>query len=80
MDVAGIRRPVSVAVSGMMGNTRKGVQSNASVFPTMLSLAGIRAKVRADSLSLTNPGYRLGTRHYLDDHNHAVPLVMYGIR
>ncbi len=66
-------------VSGMKRNIKKGVQSNASVFPTMLSIAGIEAKARVDSLSLTNPAYRLGTRHYLDDHNHAVPLSMYGI-
>ena len=58
----------------MRGNLRKGAESNASVFPTMLSIAGIRARARADSLSLTNRTYRLGTRYYLDDHNHAVPL------
>lgn len=61
-------------VNAMRGNLRKGVESNASVFPTMLSIAGIRARARADSLSLTNRTYRLGTRYYLDDHNHAVPL------
>lgn len=61
-------------VNAMRGNLRKGVESNASVFPTMLSIAGIRAKACADSLSLTNRTYRLGTRYYLDDHNHAVPL------
>ena len=64
----------------MLGNRKKGVQSNASVFPTMLCLAGIETRVRVDSLSLTNPRYRLGTRHYLNDHNHAVPLVVYGIK
>lgn len=61
-------------VNAMRGNLRKGAESNASVFPTMLSIAGIRARARADSLSLTNRNYRLGTRYYLDDHNHAVPL------
>ena len=61
-------------VNAMRSNLRKGAESNASVFPTMLSIAGIRAKARADSLSLTNRNYRLGTRYYLDDHNHAVPL------
>ena len=66
--------------SAMLGNRKKGVQSNASVFPTMLCLAGIETHVRVDSLSLTNPRYRLGTRHYLNDHNNAVPLSMYGIR
>lgn len=66
--------------SAMLGNRKKGVQSNASVFPTMLCLAGIETRVRVDSLSLTNSRYRLGTRHYLNDHNNAVPLSMYGIR
>ena len=61
-------------VNAMRSNLRKGAESNASVFPTMLSIAGIRAKACADSLSLTNRTYRLGTRYYLDDHNHAVPL------
>jgi len=61
-------------VNAMRSNLRKGVESNASVFPTMLSIAGIRARACADSLSLTNRTYRLGTRYYLDDHNHAVPL------
>ncbi|MFC2739365.1 MAG: lipid A phosphoethanolamine transferase [Prevotella sp.] len=61
-------------INAMRSNLRKGAESNASVFPTMLSIAGIRARARADSLSLTNRTYRLGTRYYLDDHNHAVPL------
>ncbi|MFC2475275.1 MAG: sulfatase-like hydrolase/transferase, partial [Prevotella sp.] len=61
-------------VNAMRSNLRKGAESNASVFPTMLSIAGIRARACADSLSLTNRTYRLGTRYYLDDHNHAVPL------
>lgn len=61
-------------VNAMQSNIQKGVESNASVFPTMLSIAGIRAKACADSLSLTNRAYRLGTRYYLNDHNNAVPL------
>ena len=67
-------------VGALKGNLGKGVQSNASVFPTMLSIGGIDTRARVDSLSLANPRYRLGTRHYLNDHNHAVPLSMYGIR
>ena len=66
-------------VGALKGNLRKGVQSNASTFPTMLSIAGIETRARVDSLSLANPRYRLGPRHYLNDHNHAVPLSMYGI-
>ena len=59
-------------VEGMKQNLRKGVQSNASVFPTMLSVAGIETKARVDSLSLCNKEYKLGVRHYLNDHNNAV--------
>ena len=67
------RRHPSV-VKAMHDNTEKGVQSSASIFPTMLSIAGIRTKACADSLSLTCPSYRLGTRLYLNDHNEAVRL------
>ncbi len=67
-------------VEGMKQNLRKGVQSNASVFPTMLSVAGIETKARVDSLSLCNKEYKLGVRHYLNDHNKAVPISMYGIK
>ena len=66
-------------VDAMKHNLNKGVQTSASVFPTMLSIGGISTRVRIDSLSLTNRNYRLGTRLYLNDHNHAVPLKMYGI-
>ena len=45
----------------------------------MLSIGGISTRVRIDSLSLTNPRYHMGTRLYLNDHNHAVPMAMYGI-
>lgn len=67
-------------LNAMKGNLHKGVESNASVFPTMLSIGGIKTKVNLDSLSLTNPHYKLGTRYYLNDHNHAVPLSAYGIK
>ena len=66
-------------VDAMKRNLHKGVQTSVSVFPTMLSIGGISTRVRIDSLSLTNPRYRMGTRLYLNDHNHAVPLAMYGI-
>lgn len=67
-------------VGNLRRNRHKGVESNASVFPTMLSMAGIQAKARVDSLSLTNPAYRLGVRYYLNDHNHGVPLSAWGIK
>ena len=67
-------------VDAMKSNLNKGVQTSASVFPTMLSIGGISTKARVDSLSLTNRSYHMGTRLYLNDHNHAVPLAMYGIK
>ncbi len=69
------------AITGnLRRNRHKGVESNASVFPTMLSIAGIKAGARVDSLSLTNPAYHLGVRYYLNDHNHGVPLSAWGIK
>ena len=57
-----------------------GEEANASVFPTMLSIGGITTRTDLDSLSHANPAYKLGTRYYLNDHNHAVPLSAYGIK
>lgn len=73
-------REYAPVVDAMKSNLNKGVQTSASVFPTMLSIGGISTKARVDSLSLTNRSYRMGTRLYLNDHNHAVPLAMYGIK
>lgn len=73
-------REYAPVVDAMKSNLNKGVQTSASVFPTMLSIGGISTKARVDSLSLTNRHYRMGTRLYLNDHNHAVPLAMYGIK
>ena len=67
-------------VKALRSNLHKGAESNASVFPTMLSIGGIKTRLNLDSLSLANPAYKLGTRYYLNDHNHAVPLSAYGIR
>ncbi len=67
-------------VTTLKGNQHKGVESNASVFPTMLSIGGIKTKIDLDSLSLANSAYKLGTRYYLNDHNHAVPLSACGIK
>ncbi len=66
--------------NALKGNLHKGVETNASVFPTMLSIGGIKTKIDLDSLSLANSAYKLGTRYYLNDHNHAVPLSAYGIK
>ena len=67
-------------VQALKANLHKGAQSNATLFPTMLSMAGIKAEAADTTLSLTNPHYRMGTRHYLNDHNQAVPLSHYGIK
>lgn len=62
-------------------NRQKDVQSNASVFPTMLDIAGIRTKTVEDvmPLSLANKSYKCGTRHYLNDHNRSVTLRQAGL-
>ena len=73
-------REYAPVVDAMKSNLNKGVQTSASVFPTMLSIGGINTTSRVDSLSLTNRSYRMSTRLYLNDHNHAVPLAMYGIK
>lgn len=73
-------REYAPVVDAMKSNLNKGVQTSASVFPTMLSIGGISTKARVDSLSLTNRSYRMSIRLYLNDHNHAVPLAMYGIK
>ena len=76
----GYDRLYASTLTALRRNVGKGVESNASVFPTMLSIGGIKTKLHLDSLSLANPAYKLGTRYYLNDHNHAVPLSAYGIR
>ena len=76
----GYDRLYASTLTALRRNVGKGVESNASVFPTMLSIGGIKTKLHLDSLSLANPAYKLGTRYYLNDHNHAVPLSAYSIR
>lgn len=55
-------------------NSRKSVATSASVFHTMLSLAGISTPLRADSLSVASSSYKPGERHYLNDHNLPVAI------
>ncbi len=76
----GYNRSYPSTSTALRRNLNKGVESNASVFPTMLSIGGIKTKINLDSLSLANPAYKLGIRYYLNDHNHAVPLSAYGIK
>lgn len=74
------RRSYPDVVAALEGNRHKDVQSSASVFPTMLSLAGINASRVADvmPLSLANSNYCASRRHYLNDHNRAVTLRQAG--
>lgn len=60
--------------AALRANSRKSVATSASVFHTLLSLAGITTPLRVDSLSVAGSGYRCGERHYLNDHNRPVPL------
>lgn len=60
--------------AALRANSRKSVATSASVFHTLLSLAGITTPLRVDSLSVASSGYRCGERHYLNDHNLPVPL------
>ena len=77
---ASYRAEYPAVVSALNANRAKDVQSSASVFPTMLSIAGISAPCVADvmPLSLANPTYRCGARRYLNDHNRSVTLKQAG--
>lgn len=77
---ASYRAEYPAVVAALNANREKDVQSSASVFPTMLSIAGISAPCVADvmPLSLTNPAYRCGARRYLNDHNRSVTLKQAG--
>ena len=60
--------------AALRANCRKSVATSASVFHTLLSLAGIVTPLRVDSLSVASSSYKCGERHYLNDHNLPVPL------
>ena len=49
--------------------------SSATLFHTMLHIAGIQTPIRTDTLSLASPAYHCQRRSYLNDHNKAVPLT-----
>lgn len=68
------RQMCPAEAAALKGNSRKSVATGASVFHTMLSLAGITTPLRVDSLSVANGSYRCGERHYLNDHNRPVTL------
>lgn len=61
-------------VASLEGNTRKRVLTSASVFHTMLDIAGIATPVRADSLSVASPAFTPGPYNYLTDRNIPMPV------
>lgn len=59
----------------LRSNLKQPVSSNASVFHTMLDLAGIKSPYHRDSLSLASRHYKVRERYYLDDHNKKIPVT-----
>lgn len=68
------RQMAATEAAAVSSNSRKSVATSASVFHTMLSLAGISTPLRADSLSVASSKYKPGERHYLNDHNLPVAI------
>ena len=56
-------------IKALAANSRKPVATSASVFHSMLDMAGIATPCRADSLSFAGKGYRPGAWQYLNDRN-----------
>lgn len=63
----------------LMANRKKPVSSSASMFHSMLGLAGVRTPLRADSLDIGSKKLHSAPRRYLNDHNKAVPLDKTGL-
>ncbi|MDE6370318.1 MAG: lipid A phosphoethanolamine transferase [Duncaniella sp.] len=66
-------RYVSVG-ENLRRNAAERVLTSASMFHTMLDIAGIDTPFRADSLSVASASYRPGEYHYLTDRNIPVPV------
>lgn len=62
------------------GNRKKPVASSVSVFHTLLSLGGVQAACRNDSLSVADKCYVVRPRYYLNDHNWPKPLDKIGLK
>ena len=60
--------------AALEANRARPVSSNASVFHTLLDLAGLRTPLYRDSFSVASPHYGIHERFYLNDHNKAVPI------
>lgn len=61
-------------------NREKPVAGNASVFHTMLNLAGVQTAYRKDSLSVASRQYVVHPRHFLNDHNLPKSLDKIGLK
>ena len=59
--------------TALRANSGKRIATSASVFHTMLTIAGIETPLRRDSLSTASPRFTVTPCLYLDDHNNAVP-------
>lgn len=67
-------------VAAASANSNRQIASGATMFDTILSLAGISSdKYRADR-DLCSPDFRESPRLYLNDYNEAVPLGESGLR
>lgn len=69
----GYRDTYPETYSQLQRHTGSRVITSASVFHTMLDIAGIRTRILSDSLSLASPLYRTGPYNYLSDRNIPVP-------
>ncbi len=56
------------------------VSSTASVFHTLMDMAGLRSPYWRAGLSLASDTYRAPARRYLNDYNESVPLSASGLR
>lgn len=54
-------------------NQQRAASTNA-VFHTLLHIAGVKTRYRADSLSLASPSFAEGTRYYLNDRYECLPI------
>ena len=61
-------------MANLDSNTGRQVQTSASVFHSMLDIAGISTPVFADSLSVASAHFNPGPYHYLTDRNIAMPV------
>lgn len=68
------RQAYAPVEAALRGNSAKRVATSASVFHTMLTLAGIDTPLRRDSLSAASTQFTVTPYLYLDDHNRAVPV------